>query len=105
MEAGVLADQVNKPCPCLNSDFDNEDLIQCDECRVWYHGCCVTLSNEEIECALSTNEKWFCSICLTQTSNLQSPPIEDTSSTVTCQRCPPEDFQRQAWFTNSLWSS
>ncbi|KAG0229361.1 hypothetical protein BGW41_003060 [Actinomortierella wolfii] len=49
-------------CYCKQPD-DGEVMIQCDNCREWFHGACVNITDEDAERMDLSNEKFFCKTC------------------------------------------
>ncbi|ORY99536.1 hypothetical protein BCR41DRAFT_218193 [Lobosporangium transversale] len=49
-------------CYCQKPD-DGEVMIQCDNCRQWFHGACVDVTDEIAELMELKNEKFFCDPC------------------------------------------
>ncbi|KAF9975968.1 Death-inducer obliterator 1 [Actinomortierella ambigua] len=49
-------------CYCQQPD-DGEVMIQCDNCRQWFHGACVNITDEDAERIVLSNTKFFCSTC------------------------------------------
>ncbi|KAI8599317.1 hypothetical protein EDD21DRAFT_380197 [Dissophora ornata] len=49
-------------CYCQKPD-DGEVMIQCDNCRQWFHGACVDITDEIAELMELKNEKFFCDPC------------------------------------------
>ncbi|KAF9109674.1 PHD finger protein 3 [Mortierella sp. AM989] len=49
-------------CYCQKPD-DGEVMIQCDNCRQWFHGACVDITDEVAELMGLKNEKFFCDPC------------------------------------------
>ncbi|KAF9350980.1 glucokinase [Mortierella sp. AD094] len=49
-------------CYCQKPD-DGEVMIQCDNCRQWFHGACVDITDEIAELMGLKNEKFFCDPC------------------------------------------
>ncbi|KAF9168012.1 PHD finger protein 3 [Actinomortierella ambigua] len=49
-------------CYCQQPD-DGEVMIQCDNCRQWFHGACVNITDEDAERIVLSNSKFFCSTC------------------------------------------
>ncbi|KAF9364228.1 PHD finger protein 3 [Mortierella sp. NVP85] len=49
-------------CYCQKPD-DGEVMIQCDNCRQWFHGACVDVTDEIAEMMELKNEKFFCDPC------------------------------------------
>ncbi|KAF9439363.1 hexokinase A [Entomortierella beljakovae] len=49
-------------CYCQKPD-DGEVMIQCDNCRQWFHGACVDVTAEVAELMGLKNEKFFCDPC------------------------------------------
>ncbi|XP_053691447.1 uncharacterized protein LOC128739964 [Sabethes cyaneus] len=55
----------------LCDELDNDNMVQCDSCDLWYHFICVNVTSE-IE-----NMSWSCSRCWAAVSNKQvAPPVE-----------------------------
>ncbi|KAF9205598.1 PHD finger protein 3 [Haplosporangium sp. Z 27] len=50
-------------CYCQKPD-DGEVMIQCDNCRQWFHGACVDITDEIAELMRLKNEKFFCDPCI-----------------------------------------
>ncbi|KAG0358956.1 PHD finger protein 3 [Podila minutissima] len=49
-------------CYCQKPD-DGEVMIQCDNCRQWFHGACVDITDEIANIMELKNEKYFCEPC------------------------------------------
>ncbi|KAF9900191.1 PHD finger protein 3 [Linnemannia zychae] len=49
-------------CYCQKPD-DGNVMIQCDNCRQWFHGACVDITEEVAEMMELKNEKFFCEPC------------------------------------------
>ncbi|KAF9091962.1 PHD finger protein 3 [Mortierella sp. AD031] len=49
-------------CYCQKPD-DGNVMIQCDNCRQWFHGACVDITDETAEMMELKNEKFFCEPC------------------------------------------
>ncbi|KAF9374666.1 PHD finger protein 3, partial [Podila verticillata] len=49
-------------CYCQKPD-DGEVMIQCDNCRQWFHGACVDITDEIANVMELKNEKYFCDPC------------------------------------------
>ncbi|KAF9952297.1 Death-inducer obliterator 1, partial [Mortierella alpina] len=49
-------------CYCQKPD-DGEVMIQCDNCRQWFHGACVDITDEMAQIMELKNEKFFCDPC------------------------------------------
>ncbi|KAF9927454.1 hypothetical protein FBU30_003253 [Linnemannia zychae] len=49
-------------CYCQKPD-DGNVMIQCDNCRQWFHGACVDITEEIAEMMELKNEKFFCEPC------------------------------------------
>ncbi|KAF9584929.1 glucokinase, partial [Lunasporangiospora selenospora] len=49
-------------CHCQKPD-NGEVMIQCDDCRQWFHGACVDITDEIAELMGLKNEKFFCDPC------------------------------------------
>ncbi|KAF9405939.1 hypothetical protein BGZ94_003308, partial [Podila epigama] len=49
-------------CFCQKPD-DGQVMIQCDNCRQWFHGACVNITDEEATIMDLKNEKYFCDRC------------------------------------------
>ncbi|KAI1311039.1 glucokinase [Mortierella claussenii] len=64
--ASVPAERVTRSkkvyCYCQKPD-DGEVMIQCDNCRQWFHGACVDITDEIAELMELKNEKFFCDPC------------------------------------------
>lgn len=68
----------NKCTACGNtSDNTKFDWINCDCCKRWYHGDCVTSSKDEYD-ILATNKFWICMSCIAS-SNIKN----DTKKAIT----------------------
>ncbi|GJJ72215.1 hypothetical protein EMPS_04572 [Entomortierella parvispora] len=49
-------------CYCQKPD-DGEVMIQCDNCRQWFHGACVDITDEIAHLMELKDEKYFCDTC------------------------------------------
>ncbi|KAF9572305.1 glucokinase [Mortierella alpina] len=49
-------------CYCQKPD-DGEVMIQCDNCRQWFHGACIDITDEIAQIMELKNEKFFCDPC------------------------------------------
>ncbi|KAF9933875.1 PHD finger protein 3 [Mortierella alpina] len=49
-------------CYCQKPD-DGEVMIQCDNCRQWFHGACVDITDEMAQIMELKSEKFFCDPC------------------------------------------
>lgn len=73
VDDGMVEDEV--VCICRGRD-DGRELVQCDDCHVWYHLECIGIGN--VEDLGKEDDPWYCSDCLdlmaTPSSDLISEP-------------------------------
>ena len=41
----------------------NQNMIQCDDCKIWYHSKCVGVSPEEFQTFVGNGKKYYCPRC------------------------------------------
>jgi len=60
---------VNIACICGSNEMTSSQVIQCDNCAMWFHTDCVDLSESGIEEIESLDLDWFCRACISEARN------------------------------------
>ena len=58
----------SNPCKCSvckrNIKDNDKSAISCEKCELWFHGPCVSLSVDDVDClGARKNCKWICDTC------------------------------------------
>merc|ERR1719209_2666404 len=60
---------VNIACICGNNLMTSSQVIQCDNCTIWFHTDCMELTISSIEEIVGYELDWFCKGCIEEASN------------------------------------
>ncbi|XP_053699015.1 uncharacterized protein LOC128745985 [Sabethes cyaneus] len=80
--------RANRVSSCqLCDELDNEDMVQCDSCDMWYHFACVNVTAEV------QYVDWNCFKCAAASNKQVAPPVENPSKGSLCQPGPPPSLR------------
>ncbi|XP_063383109.1 uncharacterized protein LOC134669460 [Cydia fagiglandana] len=74
-----------KCCECGKIVSKKDSGLQCSTCNKWWHGRCVSITNEQLAALVSTDAAWKCRKCTGTTKNkrisiILPDPVEDDNN-------------------------